>query len=174
MNWQPRSRVTVKRINNQVIIEAVRQAPHEVLRIWVEEGADVLISRLGRGKFLLKGSEREFTDLIAGNPGIIEEGAELVSREVSTPHGRIDVILRSKDGELIIVEVKRGRADIDAVYQLSRYVKYYESLGIKVKGVLASPSLSPAAEKLINKLGFKHVAITLKGSGEGVLKYGGY
>ena len=57
------------------------------------------------------------------------EGAILVAREVSTPYGRVDLILRDRDGKLIVVEVKRSRADVDAAHQLRRYVEYYSKLG---------------------------------------------
>ncbi len=160
VNWQPKAHITARlEGDGRVVIEALRLRPREVLRIYVERDVDVMVVRLGRGRFLLHGSERELTEYIALNPSIIEKGAQLVSREVSTPHGRIDVVLRSRDGNLIVVEVKRGVADIDAVYQLGRYVRYYESLGVRVKGVLASPSLSPNARKALAEMGFKHVKV---------------
>jgi len=159
INWQPKAYVTAKAEKDKVLIEALRSRPREMLKISIESDADVMIVRLGRGRFLLHGTEKEIVDYIARNPNMVEAGAQLVSREVSTPHGRIDVVLRSSSGDLIIVEVKRSTADIDAVYQLNRYVRYYESLGIKVRGVLAAPALSPAAEKAVAKLGFKYVKV---------------
>lgn len=159
INWQPKAYVTARIEGDKVIIEALRRHPKEILKISVESDADIMIVRLGHGRFLLHGTEKEIVDYIARNPHVVEVGAQLVSREVSTPHGRIDVVLRSATGDLILVEVKRSTADIDAVYQLNRYVKYYESLGIKVRGVLAAPALSPAAEKALAKLGFKYVKV---------------
>lgn len=160
INWQPKAYVTTRVEGGNVIIEALRRHPREVLRINVESDADVIIIRLGHGRFLLHGTEKEIVDYIARNPHVVESGAQLVSREVSTPYGRVDVVLRSSSGDLILVEVKRSTADVDAVYQLSRYVKYYESLGVKVRGVLAAPALSPTAEKALAKLGLRYVKVT--------------
>lgn len=160
INWQPKAYVMTRVEGGNVIIEALRKHPREVLRISVESDADVIIVRLGHGRFLLHGTEKEMVDYIARNPHVVESGAQLVSREVSTPHGRVDVVLRSAAGELILVEVKRSTADVDAVYQLSRYVKYYESLGVRVRGVLAAPALSPTAEKALAKLGLRYVKVT--------------
>jgi RecB family endonuclease NucS len=114
---------------------------------------------LGHKGLELFGSENDIVELIARNPGIVEEGATLVTREARTPYGRADLILRGRDGVLIVVEVKRSRADVPAVYQLMRYVEYFRSLGLEVRGYLASPSVTPAATKALNKAGLKHVRI---------------
>jgi RecB family endonuclease NucS len=160
INWQPKAFVTsYLGGHGEAVIKAVRSKPREVLQIRITGDAFIAVARLGSGKFVLEGSEENITRELALNPSAIEEGAELVSREVSTPHGRIDLILRSRDGELIIVEVKRSLADVSAVYQLKRYVEYYKSIGVRVRGVIASPKVSPAAAKLLARFGFKHVRV---------------
>ncbi|MCD6324269.1 MAG: DUF91 domain-containing protein [Desulfurococcales archaeon] len=160
INWQPKAYVTAEYRDGEAVIKAVRARPHEELEIRIHEDSYLLAVRLSAGKFLLKGSEEDLVEKVAGNPSLVEEGAVLVSREVSTPHGRIDVVLRGRDGKLILVEAKRSSADIDAVYQLRRYVEYYRSLGVDAEGVLASPSVTPKAKKLLSKYGFRHVEVT--------------
>lgn len=159
LNWQPKAYITVSEEGNDVVIKALRARPREILKIYIESDADVIVARLGKGKFLLKGTEAGIVEELALNPELIEEGARLVSREVSTPHGRIDVVLKGRDGRLILVEVKRSVADVDAVFQLRRYVEYYKQLGIDAKGVIAAPCLSPRAQKVLVSLGFKHVKV---------------
>lgn len=166
INWQPNSYVTTELRNNTLVIRAVRTRPREELIISLKEPCEVLVAKLGVGKFIISGTERNIIEYLAHNPGLIEEGAELVSREVSTPHGRVDLVLRGRDGSLLIVEVKRGVADVEAVYQLKRYVEYYESLGMtSLKGVLAAQSLTPNAQKLIRDLGFTYRRVEVDDSG---------
>ena len=159
LNWQPKAHIIAETNEDRAIIRALRIHPKERLTIMIEGEVHYLIASLERGKFILEGSEESVRNRIALNPSLIEKGAVLVSREVSTPHGRIDVILRDKKGSLILVEVKRSTAEISAVYQLKRYVEYYSNLGINVKGVIASPTISPRAEKLLKKYRFKHIPI---------------
>lgn len=159
INWQPKASIHFITSDDKIVLVARRAKPKEELRIELLENPYVLITRLTTAKFTLFGSELDIVNEIAKNPGLIEEGATLVSREVSTPHGRIDVVLRGKDGSLILVECKRSRADIDSAYQLKRYVDYYTKLGIKPRGVLAAPQISPQALKYLNKEGLKYVKI---------------
>ena len=161
VNWQPKAQVFVRESGSNVEIVAVRSRPREELRIEVLEPSAVLIIRLTTAKFILEKSEKDLVDKIASNPSIIEEGAHLIAREVSTPYGRIDVMLRGKDGKIIIVEVKRSLADVDSVYQLKRYMEYYSALGVGVRGVIAAPKISPRALKLAQKFGFDYVRIEL-------------
>ena len=159
INWQPKSHIVIRRLDNRIELVAIRTKPHEELRIHIEPPIYLLVTRLSTARFILFGAEKDIIDKIANNPSIIEEGAELVSREVSTPHGRVDVVLRRRDGTLIIVEAKRSTADVDAVHQLRRYVEYYKSLGVKVEGVLASPKVTPQALKLLHEFGLRHVKV---------------
>lgn len=55
--------------------------------------------------------ERVVEDAVAHNLGIVEEGLELVARQQSFPTGRADIVARGRDGALVIIEVKAGRAD---------------------------------------------------------------
>ena len=71
--------------------------------------------------------------------------------------GKVDLLGGSK--WFVVVEVKRSIADVDAVFQLKRYVDYYKSLGIDVKGVLATPKLTAQAQKLLVSYGLTHIPV---------------
>ncbi len=160
INWQPQSHIVLSRgEGGTLVVTAIRSRPHEELKIFMELPVHITIARLTTARFILEGCERDIVDYLSANPSLIEEGAQLVSREVSTPYGRIDLVLRSRHGYLIVVEVKRSVADVDAVFQLKRYVDYYKSLGIEVKGVLASPKLTAQASKLMNLYGLIHKSV---------------
>ena len=161
LNWQPsNSIISITEEDGNVVIISKRIRPPEVLKIVLHEIYALMTTHLSKTKLRVLGTEEDMVRQVALNPSIIEEGATLVSREVSTPHGRIDLVLRSKDGYLIVTEFKRSTADIDAVYQLRRYVEYYSKFHVNVRGVLVAPSISPRAQALLKKWGFKFVKMS--------------
>jgi endonuclease len=82
-----------------------------------------------------------------------------LSREEHTTFGFIDVFGHDKQGNMVIVECKRYTASLQCVTQLRRYVeKISELKGLpikRVKGVMASPAISPNALDMLNKWGFE-------------------
>ena len=66
--------------------------------------------------------EKDLSDYIAKNPHIIGKGLALVGREYQTDVGRIDVLLKDKNGKYVVVETKKGRESDKVVGQTSRYV----------------------------------------------------
>jgi len=108
-------------------------------------------------KLLLVGSERDMSDMIMRNPELIEKGFRPLSREEHTKYGFIDVFGYDASNTLVVVEAKRYSADFKAVSQLARYVeKIKKSKGLKnVRGILAAPSISQNAEKMLREHGFE-------------------
>ncbi|MDP2908509.1 MAG: endonuclease NucS [Nanoarchaeota archaeon] len=109
-------------------------------------------------KITLKGSEKDMAEKIYNNPELIEPGFRPLSKEEHTEYGFIDIFGYDKNNKLVVVECKRYTATLDAVTQLRRYVeKIKSSKGLKeVRGVLASPSISPNAKKMLEDWGFEH------------------
>ena len=75
------------------------------------------------------------------NYNIYEEGGELIGKQYPTDTGFIDILAISKDKrELLIVELKKGRASDNVVGQIQRYMGYvFEELaeqGQTVKGII--------------------------------------
>ncbi len=75
------------------------------------------------------------------NYDIYEEGGDLIGKQYPTDTGFIDILAISKDKkELLIVELKKGRASDNVVGQIQRYMGYVlEELaenGQTVKGVI--------------------------------------
>ncbi len=160
INWQPNSYVTTELKEDTLVIRAIRAKPREELVIRLKGECEALVTKLGTGKFVMSGTEKDIIEYLANNPGIIDENAELVSKEVSTPHGRIDLVFRKEDNTLVLVEVKKDLADVEAVFQLRRYVEYYTSLGVSnVRGVIVAQSLTPAARKLLSDFSLEYRCI---------------
>lgn len=162
INWQPNALLTSNISDEYFELTAIRIRPREVVKIFIKDRPHVMVLKLGEGTFTIKGTEDDLINYVASNPSIIEGDSKLVAKEFITPHGRVDVILRNANDELILVECKRGMADLDAVHQLLRYVEYYRGLGLKVKGVIASPSISPQALKLLLKNDLNYVKVSTK------------
>jgi len=75
------------------------------------------------------------------NYNIYEEGGELIGKQYPTDTGFIDILAISKDKrELLIVELKKGRASDNVVGQIQRYMGYvFEELaeqGQTVRGII--------------------------------------
>lgn len=113
-------------------------------------------------KILIKGTEFDMAEMIMEKPELIERGFKPLNREEHTKYGFIDVFGYDKDKCLTIVECKRYIGDLKAVSQLRRYVeKIKKSKGIdKVRGILACPTMSENAKKMLEDWGFKHVSVS--------------
>lgn len=114
-------------------------------------------------KLILVGNEKDMSDMIKDNPGLISKEFKPLSREEHTKFGFIDVFGHDNKGNLVIVECKRYTGGLSAVQQLRRYVeKIIELKGISidnVKGVLAAPEIAPNAKEMLEKWGFSFCAI---------------
>ena len=112
-------------------------------------------------KIELTGNEKDMSDMIAAKPSMVEQGLKLVSREEQTKYGFIDVLCHDPDGNLVVIECKRYKADFNAVDQLKRYVeKLKMSKGInKVRGILAAPKISDNAKAMLEDHDFSFVSV---------------
>ena len=68
--------------------------------------------------------------------------------------GTIDILAEDSHGHLVVIEVKRRSAGLDAVTQLHRYVnELRQRKGCVVRGVLCAPSITDNALKMLQKEG---------------------
>jgi len=160
LNWQPKSEIYARKVDDETAeIRAVRTSPKEEVLVRVRGRSWILIADLGSVGLSLFGSEDDLVDELSRNPSLILGGATLIAREVSTPYGRVDLLLRDSSGNLVVVEVKRSRADVEAAYQLHRYVEYYRRLGLNTTGVLVAPEVSGQAVKYLGDHGLRFVKL---------------
>jgi RecB family endonuclease NucS len=100
---------------------------------------------------------------IVKNPSLIEEGFRPITKELRTEYGMIDLYGVDRQGNVVVIEFKRGRAGLDAVSQLKRYVdELKKERGGRVggvRGVLAAPGVTESALKLLKELGLEYVKI---------------
>ncbi|MEK6963118.1 MAG: endonuclease NucS [Nanoarchaeota archaeon] len=148
--------------NKHYTLKAFHPADKDYLDIEIYKVYDCLMRKLEDGQKLeLVGTERDMSDWIMQNPTSIGKDFKPLSREEHTKFGFIDVFGHDREGNLVIVECKRYTANLDAVTQLRRYVeKIIELKGVKrVKGILASPAISPNAETMLKKWGYTWVHV---------------
>jgi hypothetical protein len=98
--------------------------------------------------------EKHIEGLIFKNPQLIAEGVKSVKSQVETDEGRIDLLLETKSGHIIVVEVKLHRIGRDAVKQLRGYMKWArKGKGKKdVSGVIVCEGVLPAFADDLAKL----------------------
>jgi hypothetical protein len=66
-----------------------------------------------------------------------------------------------RDGNGVVVEFKRGRAELAGVSQLKRYVdEIKEKHEKKVRGILVAPNIASSALKLLKEYGLEYVKIS--------------
>jgi RecB family endonuclease NucS len=109
-------------------------------------------------KLVLQGNEKDMSDMIYDNPSIISDDFIPLNREEHTKYGFIDVFGHDGAGNLMIVECKRYTGSLSCVTQLRRYVEKMKQLkGVDtIIGILAAPSISPNALKMLEDWGFKY------------------
>lgn len=68
--------------------------------------------------------ESEIEASIISNPEILEEGLELIGNQYSTSVGYIDILCKDKDGNLVVIELKRGSGSHKVVGQIQKYMAW--------------------------------------------------
>ncbi|ASJ11322.1 hypothetical protein A3L12_04765 [Thermococcus sp. P6] len=157
VNWQPPgSVVTVLERDGRVILRSVRRKPRETLDVELERVYLVALFRAEDYEELnLTGSEAEMAGMIFENPGVIEPGFKPLFREKPVGHGIVDILGKDRHGNLVVLELKRRKADLHAVSQLKRYVEALKKEDENVRGILVAPSLTSGARRLLEKEGLE-------------------
>ena len=102
------------------------------------------------------GSEKDLSNLLLQDLNLIEPGLTPLKQESSSSKGRIDILAEDAEGRLVVIELKRRKAEFSAVTQLKRYV---EEIGKrknkKVRGILCAPGISKNALNMLEKMGLE-------------------
>jgi RecB family endonuclease NucS len=157
---KPNSKISIQELDDHIIMKSQNLDYKDYLDIEIFRVHSFASHKLEDGlKLELAGNEKDMSDMIKEHPELISPDFSPLSREEHTKFGFIDVFGHDKKGNLVIVECKRYTASLQCVTQLRRYVeKISELKGIdikRVKGILASPSISPNALDMLKKWGFE-------------------
>ncbi len=163
--WQPPRAVNYACIEDGIlIIKSSRTNPHEIVKIEIP-----LLYFLGifnvsmTENYKVMGTEREVVDLLVRRIELVENGLRVIAREYQTIAGSIDILAEDAEGNIVVIEVKRGLAGPEAVHQLKRYVEVMLRTSQKpVRGILVAEDISSSAYKYLREYGFKFVRISRK------------
>jgi RecB family endonuclease NucS len=158
LNWQPPGTKISYSIADGLAIEAKRTSPPEHMHIHFTDIHAVSVFRLDDAAELdLVGDETNVKDRIEKDPSIIEPGLRVISREVTTESGYIDLLCEDTQGRTVIVEVKRTSISPSAVYQLEAYLIDFRKKNdkVQVRGILCAPRVSGMARVLLEEKGME-------------------
>ena len=165
VNWQPSGSIFhVQRHNNTLEVTAVRQKPREKVKVTFNNVFMVSILNLDdSGEFMLYSSEQDMHRAILLKPSLIESGFKPISYEKKVQPGFVDVYGEDKEGNLVVVEVKRKTAGKEAAFQLFKYIKAIrEKTNRSLRGILAAPSLGKDVQRLLETLELEFKALDPK------------
>jgi RecB family endonuclease NucS len=157
VNWQPPgSNVRVHVENELIVLKSLRNKPKELLEVEISKTHVIMYFILRDYNDLnLIGSEEDMGNYIYENPDVIEDGFKPIAREKSISNGIIDILGKDKNGNIVVLELKRGRATLDAVSQLKRYTDNLSEENRNLRGILVAPSVTESAFKLLTGYGLE-------------------
>jgi hypothetical protein len=91
--------------------------------------------------------ETELHKALRANIEQLEDGLKIVDggKERTVPSGRIDITAEDKHGKSVIIELKSGVADRNAISQIASYLGDIANGGPGVRGILIAHGFSPRA-----------------------------
>jgi hypothetical protein len=91
--------------------------------------------------------ETELHKALRANIEQLEVGLKLIDggKERTVPSGRIDITAEDKNGKTVVIELKSGAADREAVGQIASYLGDVANGGAGVRGILIAHEFLPRA-----------------------------
>ncbi len=166
VNWQPPgSMIDVAVRGNELIIEARRLSPEEILRITVKNVYSLEAYKLeDSAEFAMYATEEEMKRAIILEPSLIEEGFKPIEDERRAGRaGFVDIFGVDSSGNIVVIEIKRRNATSEDVKQLVSYVREIEKeLGRRPRMILVAPGVQRSASKMLAAHGVKFRCLSPK------------
>lgn len=158
VNWQPPGCTVKFKVKDDVLfIRSIRKNPKDILDVEISKSYMAMYFVAKDYEELdLIGSEEDMANLIFyENPGVIEEGFKPIAKEKSISNGVIDILGKDKDGNMVVLELKRVKGSLGAVSQLKRYIDTLKEENKGIRGILVAPSITDNARNLLDKYGLE-------------------
>ncbi|MDQ1279618.1 MAG: endonuclease [Thermoproteota archaeon] len=165
VNWQPPGCLfEIQSLNDFLSIKAVHKKSKETVNISFKRVYTLLVLDIfDTGEFTLYASEEDMQRCILSHPDIIESGLKVISYEKKIEPGFVDVYCLDSLNRLVVVEIKRRIAGIDAVMQLEKYLEAVRKYSNReVRGVLAAPGISRSVQKSLVALNIEFKPLSPK------------
>jgi RecB family endonuclease NucS len=148
--------------NGSLLVSATRQQPREAVSI---EFKEISLSATGDltdlGEFALHVTEAQMKQAILIAPDLVEVSLKPLEEEKSLGEaGFTDIVAEDKNGNFVIVEIKRVAASKDAVMQLQRYLDTLKKrIDRPIRGIVVAPELRRNAQPLLDSLKLEYVRL---------------
>nr|MDO8100332.1 endonuclease NucS [Candidatus Njordarchaeota archaeon] len=154
VNWQPAGcSFRVQQSSNKLEITAVRMRPIESVKVAFDKLYSVsVLDLIDESKLCLYASELDMKKAILYRPSLVEDGFSPITSEKEMVTGFVDVFGKDKNGNYVIVEIKRGKATRDAALQLARYIEDIRKKDRSVRGILVAENITKEAQRSIVSL----------------------
>ncbi|RLF10173.1 MAG: endonuclease NucS [Thermoprotei archaeon] len=169
VNWMPPGALlNVVESKERLNLVSIRRRPPEELTVSLIQVYFLASTNLvDEEDFILYASEEDMRKAILLRPELVESGFKPLSVEKTMTldgfEGFADLVGEDKDGNLVVVELKRVKIGKDAVLQLKRYVDTLRArTPRKVRGIIAGPSITKESLTLARQLGFNFTRIDPK------------
>ena len=163
VNWQPpKCMVSLRFDNDTLVVNASRSQPKETVSIEFIEITLVATGKLAdSGEFALHVTEEQMKQAILTAPDLVEAGLKPLQQEKSLGEaGFTDIVAEDKDGNLVVVEIKRVAASKDAVMQLQRYLDTLRKrINRPIRGMVVAPDLRKSAQASLNTLKLEFIRL---------------
>jgi len=156
-NYMVNTKIGCELSDGMLIVKANKQKPTEKLTVTFNNINDIKRYEIEVTDDLrLSGSERDLNELLMQDLSMIEPGLKPVNQQQQFRKGVCDIIAEDKDGNFVVIELKRRQADFAGVTQLHRYMKEVENLkNKKTRGILLAPDIRKNALELLEQLGLE-------------------
>ncbi len=164
VNWQPNTdTIKIDKEDEKLRVTFIRRKPREIVSILIERTYMIYCGKLEDiAKFEMHLTEEDLKRFLKKKPEYIEEGIRITREEYDIGIGKIDLFGRDKNGNIVIIELKKGKIGENEVLQLNRYVQYYKKTNPNVRGIIVGSSITNTAKILLENLRLEFKSINLR------------
>ena len=156
-NYMMGAKISCELSENVLLISAKKVKPKEQIKVHFYSVDNVHSHSMEESNDLrLFGSERELSNELMQDLSFLEQGLKPLNQEQVLRKGLVDILAEDKDGKLVVIELKRRKADYNAVQQLKRYVDQVKNIkGKQARGILIAPEIGKNSLELLERYGLE-------------------
>jgi len=160
-NYMMNARINCELVGNNLVLSAKKTNPKEEIKTIFYSIDAVHSHEMGSSADLrLFGSERELSNELMQDLGFLEQGLRPLNQEEVLRKGLVDILAEDSFGRMVVIELKRRKADYNAVQQLKRYVDQVKKIKSKqTRGILIAPEIGRHSLELLERYGLEFYSL---------------